>query len=114
MINRRIIFSVLDKKEEEIPSAHNAVDILKKLGKRLLYFSRDFSLSRREICEQLRKTNYEVNANEIVCIPSLIAKYLKKCLVDKKIYVVGSPGISEELDDAGLPNFGTGVSFFIF
>lgn len=57
----------------------------------------------------MRVANYELKPNEIVCITSLMAKYLKKRLDDKKVYVVGAPGISEELNVVGLRNFGTGV-----
>jgi len=99
---------VLNKRGKEIPGSSSGIEILKKYGKRILYFNRDCTASRREISEKMRVTNYELKPNEIVCVTSLMAKYLKKRLDDKKVYVVGSPGISEELNVVGLRNFGTG------
>lgn len=38
----------------------------------------------------------------------LAAQYLKKLKFNKKVYVVGSSGISKELDNAGIRHYGVG------
>ena len=40
----------------------------------------------------------------------LAANYLKDIGFKGKVYVVGSTGVSKELDEAGIPHVGVGVS----
>jgi ribonucleotide monophosphatase NagD (HAD superfamily) len=44
----------------------------------------------------------------------LAASYLKNLGFNKKVYVVGTEGITKELDAVGISHTGVGVGFVIF
>ena len=44
---------------------------------------------------------------------SVLAMYLKKVGFNKKVYLLGSPGLAKELDGVGIRHIGVGVSIHL-
>lgn len=96
-----------------IPGSCEVVNKLKEIGKNVYYVTNNSLHSR---AEQLAKTKkFKLNAveSEIICSPQVFASHLKKTKFDKKVYVIGSAGITQELDLCGIRHTGSGVNIFM-
>lgn len=52
--------------------------------------------------------NFNVGIESMISTAYLAAQYLKQQNFDKKVFIVGSTGISRELDNAGIRHIGVG------
>ncbi|XP_053984504.1 glycerol-3-phosphate phosphatase [Hylaeus volcanicus] len=99
---------VLWKETEVIPKSPETVNKFKELGKKFFYITNNNTKTRSEFVEKCKGFKYVATMDEIVCTSFLAAVYLKDKKFDKKAYVVGSVGITKELEAEGIKHCGIG------
>lgn len=78
------------------------------MGKQIYFITNNSTKTRSEFVEKARSLNYNVGQENIISTGYLAAAYLKQLNFQKKVYVIGSTGISRELDLVGISNYGVG------
>lgn len=92
-----------------ISGANQVMNSLKTIGKRIFYVTNNSTKTREQLLVKLKKLDFNAEPHEIVGTAYLAAQYLKKHMEpQKKVYIVGSSGIADELQLAGIENFGVG------
>ncbi|KZC11359.1 PREDICTED: phosphoglycolate phosphatase-like [Dufourea novaeangliae] len=99
---------VLWRETEVIQGSPDTVNKFKQLGKRFFYITNNNTKTRSEFVEKCKGLKYDATMEEIVCTSFLAAVYLKEKNFDKKVYVVGSVGITKELEAMGIKHCGIG------
>jgi len=89
---------------EAIPGSPDMVQRFRALGKRVFYVTNNSTKHRREYKTKVDKLGFGGDLEEIVGTAYLAAAYLEQVGFDKNklVYVVGSTGITQELDDVGI------------
>jgi len=89
---------------EPIPGSPQMINRFRELGKRVFYVTNNSTKHRREYKTKVDKLGFGGSLDEIVGTAYLAATYLEQIGFDKskKVYVVGSTGITQELDDVGI------------
>ncbi|CAK9805448.1 Glycerol-3-phosphate phosphatase [Anthophora plagiata] len=100
---------VLWKETEVIKNSPETVNKLKELGKKFFYITNNNAKTRQDFVEKCNDFKYDATIDQIVCSSFLAAMYLKEKKFDKKAYVVGSDGITNELEAEGIKHCGVGV-----
>jgi len=97
---------------EAIPGSPDMVQRFRELGKRVFYVTNNSTKHRREYKTKVDKLGFGGDLEEIVGTAYLAAAYLEQIGFDKNklVYVVGSTGITQELDDVGIKYLPIGVS----
>ncbi|RGB39653.1 HAD-like domain-containing protein [Rhizophagus diaphanus] len=88
-----------------IPNLREALSLLRKKGKNLLFVSNNSAKSRKGYKKKFEKLNIEIYDGEIFGSAYASAYYLKNIVKfpsDRKVYVVGDIGITEELESEGI------------
>ncbi|CAI9722606.1 Hypothetical predicted protein [Octopus vulgaris] len=93
---------VLWRHLEPIPGASDTVKKLKKLGKNVLFVTNNSTKSRKDYCIKFSQLGFEVKESEIISTAYVAALYLHECNFKGKVYLVGSKGIADELDNFGI------------
>ncbi|XP_031849083.1 glycerol-3-phosphate phosphatase [Nomia melanderi] len=99
---------VLWKETEVIEGSPETVNKFKQLGKKFFYITNNNTKTRPEFVEKCKELKYDATMEEIVCTSFLAAVYLKEQKFAKKAYVVGSVGITKELETEGIKHCGIG------
>jgi len=94
-----------------VPGAAAAIAKLKNLGKKIFYVTNNSTKSRDEYLKKFHGLNFEANKDEIYSTSYAAACYLQDINFDKKVYIVGSRGIAEELDNVKIKHSGVGPDF---
>lgn len=92
-----------------IPGSCEVVNKLKENGKNVFYVTNNSLHTRVELLEKTIKLKLNAVESEIICSAHVFASHLKNLKFDKKVYVIGSPGITQELDLCGIKHTGSGV-----
>lgn len=89
---------------EAIPGSPDMIRRFRELGKRVFYVTNNSTKHRREYKTKVDKLGFGGELEEIVGTAYLAAAYLDNQKFDKNklVYVVGSSGITQELDDLGI------------
>jgi len=89
---------------EAIPGSPDMIRRFRDLGKRVFYVTNNSTKHRREYKTKVDKLGFGGDLDEIVGTAYLAAAYLEQIGFDKNklVYVVGSTGITQELDDVGI------------
>jgi len=89
---------------EPIPGSPEMINRFRDLGKRVFYVTNNSTKHRREYKTKLDKLGFGGSMDEIIGTAYLAATYLEQINFDKSklVYVVGSSGITQELDDVGI------------
>jgi len=85
-----------------------ALNKLRSIGKKIVFATNNSTKSKEEFMEKLTKMGYIVNFNELFPTSYSAASYLKSIEFKKKVYVVGSSGIVNELAKVGIESLGVG------
>lgn len=112
-----------------IKDAENTMNKFQELNKRVFYVTNNSTKTRDELLAKCHKLGFEAkqvykhevwvsgnNINSFICFQDdiistayLAAEYLKSLGFSKKVYVIGSGGITKELDTYGIKHTGNGV-----
>jgi len=89
---------------DPIPGSPDVIQRLRQLGKRVFYVTNNSTKHRREYKTKVDKLGFGGDLEEIIGTAYLAAAYLEEVGFDKSklVYVVGSTGITQELDDVGI------------
>jgi len=94
-----------------IPGAVELIKKLRESNKRMFFVTNNSTKSREDLAKNFTKHGFEVKPEELLGTAYLAALYLKntvKVPEDKKVYVIGSPGMATELESEGIHHIGIG------
>lgn len=77
-----------------IPGAPSALNKLRSLGKKIIFATNNSTKTREEFEQKLTKLGYECHLEELFPTSYSTAVYLNSIGFNKKVYVLGSSGIS--------------------
>ncbi|KAK4886584.1 hypothetical protein RN001_002855 [Aquatica leii] len=91
-----------------IDKANLVMNRFRELGKKVFFITNNSSKSREEYAIKCKELNFKCDKEEIISSAYLAADYLKNCGFNKKVYIVGSTGITQELDNVGIKHTDVG------
>ncbi|KAI8328982.1 HAD-like domain-containing protein [Chlamydoabsidia padenii] len=92
-----------------IPGILEAMQKLREKGKNIYFVTNNSTTSRASFLKKFEKLGIQANLDEIFSSAFATASYLKNVLnfpQDKKVYVIGMTGITEELAQEGIQSCG--------
>lgn len=99
---------VLYINNDAIDGVPKALNSLRRKGKKIIFATNNSTKNRVQFLQKLRKLGYEANLDEVFPTSYASALYLKHMNFKRSVYVLGSQGIADELNDVGINNFGVG------
>ena len=97
---------VIWKGDSLIEGVPETLDLLRSMGKRLIFVTNNSTKSRAGYTKKFESLGLKVNAEEIFSSSFAAAAYLDSIDFKKKAYVIGETGILEELDNVGVKHIG--------
>ncbi|KAJ1677245.1 hypothetical protein EV182_006567 [Spiromyces aspiralis] len=88
-----------------VSGAKEALELLKKRGKRLIYITNNSMVSREDYTKKFARMGLSATKDEVFSSSHATATYLAKVVNfprDKTVYYIGGSGIKHELDEAGI------------
>lgn len=77
-----------------LPNSSNVMNLFRKLGKRIFYVTNNSTKTRDDLVEKCKTLKFEANKDDILCTANLSACYLQSLGFRKKVYVIGSEGMT--------------------
>jgi len=99
---------VLYINNDPIDGVAKALNTLRRYGKKIVFATNNSTKNRTQFMHKLRKLGYEAHLNEVFPTSYASAIYLKQMNFRRSVYVLGSQGIADELNNVGINNFGVG------
>jgi len=93
---------------EAIPGSPETINQFIKMGKKVFFLTNNSTKTREEFLSKCHKLGFEATVDNIYSTAFAAASYLKNRGFNKKVFVVGSKGITQELDKVGIKHFGEG------
>ncbi|XP_075505573.1 phosphoglycolate phosphatase 2-like [Primulina tabacum] len=99
---------VIWKGDALIDGVPETLETLRSMGKKLVFVTNNSTKSRRQYAKKFNSLGISITEDEIFSSSFAAAMYLKvnSFPKDKKVYVIGEEGISEELELAGFTSLG--------
>ncbi|XP_057765117.1 phosphoglycolate phosphatase 2 [Salvia miltiorrhiza] len=99
---------VIWKGDSLIDGVSDTLDMLRSMGKKLVFVTNNSTKSRRQYAKKFHSVGISVSEDEIFSSSFAAAMYLKvkEFPKEKKVYVIGEEGILEELELAGFTPLG--------
>ncbi|XP_060802705.1 glycerol-3-phosphate phosphatase isoform X2 [Amyelois transitella] len=91
-----------------IQGSADAMNYFRKLGKKIFYVTNNSTKIRSDFAAKAQQMGFIASQEEILSTAYLAAHYLKGIGFTKKVYVLGSNGIAEELKAVGIRHIGVG------
>lgn len=95
-----------------IPGAKEVMNYMSLIKKRRYYFTNNSTKTRQDLVKKFTDLGFASTEDEILSTSWLAARYLKNLNFNKKVYVIGTPAIEEELKNVGIQSFGSGPDHF--
>lgn len=93
---------------DPLPQAADVINKLIESGKQLFFVTNNSTRTRPEFVAKSVKLGFNVGIDNIISTAYLAAQYLKAKNFTKKVYVIGSTGITRELEAVGIRHVGIG------
>lgn len=100
---------VLWNGSEVISGSVKVVSSLQQLGKNVFYVTNNSTRSRDEYAKKCQHLGFPAIKEQIIGTAFLTASYLQEIGFCKKVYLVGSRGLTDELDQVNINHFGCGL-----
>ncbi|CAG9793898.1 unnamed protein product [Diatraea saccharalis] len=91
-----------------IPGSADTINYFRKLGKKIFYVTNNSTKIRSDFAAKAQQLGFIASPEEILSTAYLVAHYLKGIGFTKKVYLLGSNGIGEELKAVGIHHIGIG------
>ncbi|XP_022899817.1 glycerol-3-phosphate phosphatase [Onthophagus taurus] len=91
-----------------ITGAPMLLNQLRDNGKKVFFVTNNSTKTREEFVNKAKGMGIECDINEVMSTSYLAASYLKSLNFKSKVYIVGSSGISKELELVGIESIGVG------
>lgn len=95
-----------------ILGAPEVVEKFKAAGKKVFFLTNNGTQTRSGLVKKCKTIGFNVNEENIISTAWLTGQYLKNRKFNKKVFIVGSQAIQEELNEVGVEAFGTGPDPF--
>ncbi|XP_053680753.1 glycerol-3-phosphate phosphatase-like [Anopheles nili] len=92
-----------------LPGAPDVINKFIACGKQLFFVTNNSTKTRPEFVEKAVRLGFNVSIDNIISTAYLAAQYLKNVGFKKTVYVIGSTGITKELDNVGIQHVGLGA-----
>ncbi|KAH8370197.1 hypothetical protein KR093_002591, partial [Drosophila rubida] len=93
---------------EPIAGSVDVMNNLKTIGKHIYFCTNNSTKTRAELLQKGVDLGFHITENGIISTAHATAAYLKARHFNKRVYVIGSEGITRELDAVGIAHTGTG------
>ena len=84
-----------------IPDVGEAVNAIRAQGRRVRFLTNNASQHRKEQCAKLNRFGTEADPAEVITAGSATAETIQKKFGSQKVFVMGTDGLKEEMEDAG-------------
>ncbi|KAL8615463.1 hypothetical protein ACOMHN_053799 [Nucella lapillus] len=92
-----------------LPGIQAAMEALQGLGKQILFVTNNSMHARGAYIQKFHQHGFHAPVEDVFCVAYASAVYLQTIIhVSGSVYVIGSPGMAEELSLAGIRNCGVG------
>lgn len=88
--------------EKLIPGAREAIDALRRRGKKILFISNKPLYSRKDYAQKLSRLGIPAEEKDVINSSYVLALYLTKEAPGSRVFAIGEPPLLEELQRAGL------------
>lgn len=85
-----------------IPGAKEAIEILRRRGRRILFVSNKPLYSRKDYAEKLSWLGVPATESDVINSSFVLARYLTQEAPGARVFAIGEPPLLEELEHAGL------------
>ncbi|XP_028405623.1 glycerol-3-phosphate phosphatase-like [Dendronephthya gigantea] len=100
---------VLWRQNDVYPRTAELIKYLRKLGKKIFFVSNNNTKARRQYLEKFYRLGIDAKEEEIYSSGYAAAYYIKHVAkLQGKVYVIGSPGLVEELEKENISHIGSG------
>lgn len=103
-----LIAGVLWMYNNAISGSADVINKFKENGKKVFFVTNNSTKTREEFLSKAHKMSFNVDYGDIVSTAFAAANYLKHIDFKAKVFVVGSSGITQELDAVGIRHIGLG------
>lgn len=93
---------------QSITGSPEMVNKFRQMGKKVIYVTNNSTKTRKEYVQKCADLGFGGTYEEIFTTSFLAAAYLKDLGFQKKVYLYGSKGIADELENAEIPVIGLG------
>ncbi|XP_059609095.1 glycerol-3-phosphate phosphatase-like [Phlebotomus argentipes] len=93
---------------EAIQGAPEVINKFIEMGKKVFFVTNNSTKTRDEFLVKAKTLNFNMTRDGIISTSYLAAQYLKHQQFSKTVFVVGSQGVVQELNAAGIKNIGYG------
>ncbi|KAG8184077.1 hypothetical protein JTE90_006714 [Oedothorax gibbosus] len=88
---------------DAIPGSVETIHALKKSGKKIIYVTNNATKSREKFLIKCKKLGFpDLAIDDVISTAFVAVEYLKSLNFHKKVYVLGTSGITDELTSAGI------------
>ncbi|CAH2039586.1 unnamed protein product, partial [Iphiclides podalirius] len=91
-----------------IPGSADTMNYFRKIGKRIFFVTNNSTKIRSDFALKAQQLGFIAHPDEILSTSYLVAHYLQSIGFKKKVYLIGSNGIGDELKAVGIQHIGIG------